>query len=253
MISNDKTVQFKQQFDLLSKNTKEYDITVPYIVSHIVDKLPQRDHFIDVGAGRGNLAKPLSAHFKHTTIIEPNQHFYHEVLDWALHHRRNMSGVSGTWRHAQVDKADCILLSHVLYYVPRQTWMPFVAKAYDSLNPGGSIIIILNQLSNGVTDLYHHFLEPNAWWEIASAEGMQEALLEADYPLQSVNFRSFIRADTAHEAHELIDFLLLGRATFDTPEKQQKRVDYTETYLKHGGRYAINSNCSLITVTKPLE
>jgi hypothetical protein len=249
--TNDNSLHFKEQFDLLSNNTKEYDSTVPFILKHIVNKLPQREHFIDIGAGRGNLAKPLSVYFSQTTIIEPNRRFYHELLDWSAERELNFKGVNGTWETAEVHKADCILMSHVLYYIPLKEWLSFIDKAYDGLHPGGSIIIILNKLANGVTDLYKYFLAPGEWREIASAESMLETLHLAGYHIEATDFPSFIYANTVQEAHELIDFLLLGRADLQTDTMRQLSLEYVESHLKKGNRYAINSDCMLITVRKP--
>jgi SAM-dependent methyltransferase len=249
---NEDGFQFKQQFDLLSTHTPEYEFTVPYIVEHVVNHLPQREHFIDIGAGRGNLSKPLSKHFAESSIIEPNKLYYQEVLEWASNNQVSITGYNETWLNVDlVDKCgDLFLMSHVLYYVPSDYWLTFINKAYELLNPGGRIVIILNSLTNDVTRLYKEFLQPHEWWEIASAEAVGAMLRREGYFLEGMKFKSNIYADTAEEVYQLIDFLLLGRAKFDNAVINEQREAYAEKHLKHSEGYVIHADAGLIIVKK---
>jgi SAM-dependent methyltransferase len=249
---NEDGFQFKQQFDLLSTHTPEYEFTVPYIVEHVVNHLPQREHFIDIGAGRGNLSKPLSKHFRESSIVEPNKLYYQEVLAWAANHKVAVIGYNETWLNVDFEGkyGDLFLMSHVLYYVPTDYWLTFINKAYEALNPDGCIVIILNSLTNDVTRLYKEFLQPHEWWEIASAEAVGAMLRREGYFLEGMKFKSNIYADTAEEIHQLIDFLLLGRAKFDNATINQRRESYAEAHLKKGSGYVIHADAGLIIVKK---
>lgn len=250
-MSSETVMEFKKQFDILSKGTDEYSTTVPFIAHYTDSELSQCHHFVDVGAGRGNLAKPLSNYFEQTTVIEPNTAYYEEVMEWAWQYRRNIKGINSTWEDAAIYDVDCVLMSHVLYYVEKEKWLPFVDKAYKSLNPGGGIIIILNRKENGVGHLYKQFLAPQVWQNIASAEDVMDALEHEGYRPRIRHFDSFIRADTADEIYQVMDFLLLGRVKFNTPYMHQKRISYARTHLQYDSLYAINSNYSIITINKP--
>jgi hypothetical protein len=249
---SDDSFQFKQQFDLLSSNTPEYEFTVPYIVEHVVKQLPQRVHFVDVGAGRGNLSKPLSRHFGESTIIEPNKLYFQEVLDWGKQENVSLSGYNETWLNVDMGekKVDFFLMSHVLYYVPKEYWLYFINKAYEMLNADGRIVIILNSLTNDVTRLYKAFLQPHEWWEIASAEAVGAMLRREGYFLEGMKFQSNIYADSAQEAHELIDFLLLGRAKFNNATINAQREAYAEERLKSSEGYVIRADAGMIIVKK---
>lgn len=251
----DSTTQFKEQFDLLSTHTPEYEITVPYIVEAVVNTLPQRGHFIDVGTGRGNLAKPLSSHFDVTTIIEPNKLYHDEVLAWARQHGREFRGKNTDWLSVEMEDngVDMVLMSHVMYYVSGRDWSSFVRKAYDLLNPGGYVVIILNSLQNGVTDLYKEFLQPDEWREVASSEIVLQTLLDDQYEAINVRFyQSDIIAESLEEAHELIDFLLLHRVNFGDMGNHDIRKEYAETYLRNGKYYVIRADGHIISIGKPL-
>lgn len=255
LADDNSTVQFKQQFDLLSTHTPEYEITVPYIVETVVSNLPQCRHFIDVGTGRGNLAKSLSNHFDVTTIVEPNQLYHDEVLAWARQNDREFYGKNTDWLNANIAgiQADLVLMSHVLYYVDKQDWSTFIRKAYDALNPGGQLVFILNSLENSVTYLYKQFMPKDEWLAIASSEGIHQTLQANDYANVTVSeYYSNITTDTLSEMYELIDFLLLHRVDFADITNQEIRKKYCETYLYNGKKYVISADGHILSIRKPL-
>jgi|GEM_PF-3494566 len=247
--------QFKHQFDLLSTNTPEYEVTVPWIVENVLGHLPQQTHFIDIGAGRGNLAKPLSEHFDRTTVIEPNTLYHDELMEWAKQTGRTFEGKNTDWLSADMEgnKADFILMSHIMYYVAKPDWMRFIRKAYEILNPNGAIVIVLNTLDNGVADMYKQFLPPSEWQEIAAAESMYKTLVNDGFAYSNVDFMYFesnIFADTLEDTYNLMEFLLLHRVKFEDPQSHNKRKEYAESNLWDGKRFAIRSDAGLITIQK---
>lgn len=247
------TFQFKRQFDLLSTNTPEYEFTVPYIVENAVARLPHRRHFVDVGAGRGNLMKPLSKHFAVSSAVEPNELYHRELVEWARASGTKVSAYNQSWLDVELDDcADLFLMSHVLYYVPREEWLAFIDKAHGLLRPGGRIVIILNSLTNDVTKLYREFLKPDEWREIASAEAIGEMLQAEGYDAEASMFTSNIYAGSREDVHQLIDFLLLGRARFDDPAAQDHRAAYADARLRmsDGEGYAIRADAGLITIAR---
>lgn len=247
----DENIQFKEQFDFLSTHTPEYEFTVPYIVEHVVNRLGQHAHFMDIGAGRGNLCKPLSAYFEQTTIVEPNKIYFDELHAWGQKKQIVLDGFNSDWLKVNTDKcADLILMSHVMYYVPAEYWLYFFYKAYELLNPNGRIVIILNSLTNDITRLYKEFLLPHEWWEIASAEAVGAMLRREGYVVDGMKFHSTIYADTPDTIAQLIDFLLLGRAKFDNAAIIEKRRSYAEKHFKRDEGYLIRADAGLMIITK---
>lgn len=247
----DKSFQFKQQFDLLSQHTPEYEFTVPYIIEHVVNYLPQRLHFVDVGAGRGNLSRPLSRFFQRSSVIEPNKLYFDELIAWGKEEGLDIRGFNQDWLSVETEEcADFFLMSHVIYYIPAAYWLSFIHKAYELLNHGGRIVIILNSLTNDITRLYREFLQPHEWWEIASAEAVGAMLRREGYMLEGMKFASNIYAETPGQIAELIDFLLLGRAKFDDEAIQEKRRHYAEEHFKFENGYKIRADAGLMIIRK---
>ncbi len=74
---------------------------------------------LDVGAGVGRHALPLSWRVKHVTAVEP-AHGMRELLlaDAEAQHVANLTVVGATWEAAEAPPADVVLCSHVVYNVP---------------------------------------------------------------------------------------------------------------------------------------
>jgi hypothetical protein len=80
---------------------------------------------IDVGAGSGRHAVPLSERLEWVTAVEPS-----DGMRAQIPHRDNMTIVASTWQDAAVAPADLLICSHVLYGV--EDPVPFIAKMETS-------------------------------------------------------------------------------------------------------------------------
>jgi SAM-dependent methyltransferase len=85
------------------------------------------DRVIDVGAGGGRIAIPLSRRCRELVAVEPSPSM-RAVLDdeIARHHVRNIRVVAATWEEAGVEPAELTFAAHVTYGI--QAIAPFLRK-----------------------------------------------------------------------------------------------------------------------------
>jgi len=83
--------------------------------------LSQRRTLIDVGAGAGRHAGPLSERLEWVTAVEPS-----EGMRSRIPPRDNITVIASTWEDAEVAPADLVICSHVLYGVAQP--VPFIQK-----------------------------------------------------------------------------------------------------------------------------
>jgi SAM-dependent methyltransferase len=95
------------------------------LVDVIAPYLSTEKTLIDVGAGSGRHAFPLSERLEWVTAVEPS-----EGMRAQIPHRDNMTIVASTWQDAAVAPADLVICSHVLYGV--EDPVPFIAKMESS-------------------------------------------------------------------------------------------------------------------------
>src|SRR5256714_4286282 len=80
-----------------------------------------RKTLVDVGAGAGRHAVPLSDRLEWVTAVEPSEGMRAQIPP-----RDNMTIVASTWEDAEVAPADLVICCHVLYGVEDPA--PFIAK-----------------------------------------------------------------------------------------------------------------------------
>jgi SAM-dependent methyltransferase len=90
-----------------------FDVLAPH--------LSPRKTLIDVGAGSGRHAVPLSERLEWVTAVEPSEGMRAEIPA-----RANMTVVASTWEDAEVAPADLVICCHVLYGVAEP--VPFITK-----------------------------------------------------------------------------------------------------------------------------
>ncbi len=100
------------------------------VVDRLLREVTADSTILDVGGGAGRLALPLALHSRHVTVVEPSESMVKELYDVAGEHGiDNVSVVKATWEDADVEPADIVLCSHVIYGVADAE--PFVRKLTD--------------------------------------------------------------------------------------------------------------------------
>ena len=73
---------------------------------------------LDVGAGGGRLALPLALRCQHVTAVEPSPSMVEQLCEGAAEAGiSNLSVVQANWEDAEVEPADLVICSHVVYGV----------------------------------------------------------------------------------------------------------------------------------------
>jgi 2-polyprenyl-3-methyl-5-hydroxy-6-metoxy-1,4-benzoquinol methylase len=73
---------------------------------------------LDVGAGGGRLALPLALRCRHVTAVEPSPSMVEQLCEGAAEAGiSNLSVVQANWEDAEVEPADLVICSHVVYGV----------------------------------------------------------------------------------------------------------------------------------------
>lgn len=241
---------YKEQFDLLSYSTNEYEQSVSFIQESILPHLPSRQHFLDIGAGSGNLTKPLAPAFQQSSFVEPNQMYYEELLQWGNSNGQALAGYHGDWLDYDFQgQADLVVMSHVLYFVPQAKRSAFIKKAYASVKDGGYLIITVISATSGISHLYRGLLAPEVYATMPSIEDTLVKMHAEGYEQMRLKlFDAVIQIPNKASMDYLIDFLIMENIT--SPKAMQERDAYIERYLQNDTAYSINSNIGLLILKK---
>jgi len=233
--------EFQRQLDLFVRCSDE-KARVLALLKRLVNRLPSRQAFLDVGAGAGDLAIPLSRRFETTTVVEPNQLQAARLLAAFPHFRVH----DCTFQEATLEEGafDLILCSHVLYYLPETEWMAAVQKMHDCLRPGGIAVIILQSPAGEMADFFEHFIGRQvpviALWDNLVTRFGEEAA-QAHY--WSVEMRTA----TLEEMTSLGLFLLLDRSF---RQRSREIRAYFAAHHRHGDGYRLRQGEIVLSVGK---
>ena len=253
-LTQERNELYKRQFDLLSDGTTEYNYMVNYFRTTLFPTLPAMGHFLDIGCGRGNYARPLSADFDRTTVVEINPVYFYEVLDWGRDNRRNIDGYNDDWVNVPLDaELDFILMSHMLYYVdPPESRPAFIRKAYNLLKPGGLLVITLNSEECGIRHIYKTFFPPEEVAYMPTGEEIAAILQHLGYPrIEAKIYPAEITVPSHDDMASLVEFMLMRLVAFDTEEKIARRTQYIDEYLTRGDKFIMDSEGTMVVLRKP--
>jgi SAM-dependent methyltransferase len=252
VLSPERNALYKSQFDSLSENTSEYRDMRQFFESEIFPNLPSMTRLLDIGAGRGNYARPFSLLFEETTIVEPNDVLFQEILDWAKDAGSTINGFNADWMTVDLQaEVDLIIMSHMLYYVGKAQRSDFIRKAYANLKKGGRLIIVLNAEQCGIREVYKAFYPQEALDAMPYGEEIARLLRTEGYSnIEEREFPATITLPNREEIAQLIDFLLLRRVSFEEEANRLKRETFIDERCFKDGKYLMDSNGWIVSLRK---
>ncbi|MGW1597972.1 class I SAM-dependent methyltransferase [Streptomyces sp. NPDC002343] len=144
---------YREAFETFLAGSDEKTVTQAYL-RQVVDRLPARRVFLDIGAGQGTTTRYLAPFFERTVCVEPSEPM-RRALARACPRAEVVAEPVGA---ARVDaRADLALLSHVLYYIPRAEWAATTARVLEWVAPGGVLLVLLQNPDNACMRMVRHF------------------------------------------------------------------------------------------------
>lgn len=126
-------------------------------LDQLVAGLPQREAFIDAGAGNGKVTAWFVERFARTIAIEPNSHL-REELARACPTAEVLAG--GIVEATPPALGDLVLCSHVFYYLDSEAWMPTLIKLASWLSPQGALAVLVQNHRSDCMQMLDHFYGP---------------------------------------------------------------------------------------------
>ncbi len=126
-------VDYKADFEKFLSFTNEKKVLLDEIVKEI--KKNNAESLLDIGAGNGLLAIPLSKEIKRYVAVESKTKFVEKLT------QEGLTVYEGSFPIDINDSYDITLSSHALSY-NQEIYIQYINKALELLNPGGIFIFI---------------------------------------------------------------------------------------------------------------
>jgi ubiquinone/menaquinone biosynthesis C-methylase UbiE len=243
--------EFRSLFNLLISTTDEYSKLLPLLEGSVLPLLRRTDGLLDVGAGPGMITSPLSTHFDHISIIEPDPVYCLEAVKKVLAPDKLVTAYNGAWESAQLgdQRYDLIVCAHVLYFVAPEDWDGFIQKMIPYLAPGGRVAVILVAKGDDSSELIRRALgieEPGSYPFSAAAI---EALQAGNYAFEVLPFEAGITAETAEK---LLDVMaLFPIMQYDTSSTRDQRLALIHDHFAEDGRFQMPYTVDVILAEAP--
>jgi trans-aconitate methyltransferase len=243
--------EFRDVFVSLVRATDEYTKLVPVMREEIVPTLPRTEALLDVGAGPGLIAGPLSADFGEVTIIEPDPVYCLESAEKILAQGKLMTAFNGSWEAAPLGKRafDLVVCSHVLYFVEPAKWSRFIDKMMSHLRQGGQLAVILVARDDDSNALIRQSLDIQEVGSYPFSAAVVEYFESQGYNFDVLTFEANISAETPQQ---LLDIMaLFPILQYDTKGTDAQRLEMIQRHFSNGEAYRMPYAVDIVTASAP--
>lgn len=190
---------YKKSFGLFLRRTDEKSIINQFILDNI--PIHKDTDFLDIGGGEGSLASVIAKKVRTTLVIEPNKDFYKQLLE-----RKHIKILNKKWEDVRLNNTfDFILAAYVTTYFKKAKRRQLIKKMYDSLRPGGHILILSIDARKGSWRKIHtYFYELMGHVHKSSDDSMKE--IAQEYKATFKSFKTHVVAKSTDEMLEILSF-----------------------------------------------
>jgi SAM-dependent methyltransferase len=243
--------EFRSVFSLLVSRTDEYSKLLPLFEESVLPRLSKTEALLDVGAGPGLITEPLSTHFDHIGIVEPDRVYCLEAVKKVLQPGKLVTAYNGTWEVGRFGEQqfDLIVCAHVLYFVDPENWDDFIQKMVPHIAPGGRLAIVLVARGDDASELIRLRLGMDEPGSYPFSAAVIERLQENGNAYEVLSFEASITAETAGKLMEVM--VLFPIMQYDQGSTAEQRLALIEGHFKEDGHYRMPYTVDVVMVEAP--
>jgi trans-aconitate methyltransferase len=204
---------------------------------------------LDVGPGPGEITQLINSHAIHLTLVEPETDYHDGLKD----HFPKAKIIPRRYEAHDLDNCyDLIFISHALYFISKDRWLPTCKKSFDALNKGGQLIIVLNDHEKtelGKLMKRYSCLEEHCRWNYIPLDEFEEQLRR----FGSVTSTTYSYTVVLNDRNEFTDAVLRVVLDLDSEELIEEYKpdveEVAEDFKREDGRYAISAEARIIVVS----
>ncbi|MGC0421251.1 class I SAM-dependent methyltransferase [Embleya sp. AB8] len=240
---------YRRAFELFLAGSDEKAVTHARLTA-LVEQLPRRAVFLDVGAGSGATTRHVGGYFERTIAIEPSA-YMRRALRLACPEAEVLSDPVETATPGAL--ADFALCSHMLYYLPQSRWLPTVRRLLGWVRPGGELVLALQNPNNECMRMVRHFhdvrFDLSATADALRA-GNEDLVEHCEVETLPVRFRADNPADTLAVAEFMVNVPDLAERTARPSRKDLEQYVVTHFADPDGAGFAIGHDHDIMRIRR---
>lgn len=234
-------MHYLKTLELLLLSTEETKHRKFFLMNEVLPRLYLKDRMLDIGIGNGEVTSLLARSFKHLTIIDNS----YEALD-CIKDQTHISKINASILDIKLPAScyDLILLSHVLYYVDKVLWVNIAHQLFDSLRPGGILVVVLNG-DRGKAEMINQFAGRN----LDMGFFIQQCLKKLNAKVEIYSSPEIFKAK---DLNTMLHIAGLHLFDAQTTASQNELTHYLNKNNKNeSGGYEISIYQKFVIITKP--
>ena len=234
---------YKRAFQVFLDHTDQKRNAKRFLQS-VVDSLPDRNVFIDAGAGNGEVTKAFAGEFSHTIAIEPNPHLLTQLKQAIPQADAIGAPILGANPKAQ---ANFVLCSHVLYYIPADEWIAHLDRLVSWMSPTGVTVVVVQNHNTECMAMLDHFFGHRF-----DLHRLAETFREKNgdhYDVAITLDPAHVETREAASAFAIAEFML-NLLPISRPPARQEVEDYLTKHCMTDGTYRFSVHQDFLQIRK---
>ena len=234
--------QYHNAFEIFLRCTDQ-KVKAMQFIDRQVAMLPKRDVFVDVGAGSGILTAHFAREFKTSIAIEPNPSLASELRK----HCPAVTVLPIPLDNVTLDcKANFILCSHVLYYLPSDKWLRSLELMASWLKVDGVLALAVQNPDTDCMKMLGHFT--GGRFELA---GLREEFSARNqgFATSIVTVPAMVRTHLREEACAIAEFML-NLLPMPCPPPMDEVASYVQNHFYREDVFEASCDQDFLLVTK---
>ena len=235
---------YREAFKVFLQHTDQ-KVNARAWLERFTQSLPQREVFIDAGAGTGQLTSWIAHEFERTIAIEPNAYLREEF-------KKNFPDcqlLSGFITETMPpEKADLVVCSHVFYYIDPAEWMLNLETLVSWLKPEGVVLVILQNPQTDYNRMMNHFLGKH--FDLAPLGEQFQRKRGKDFSVKVDIVHAHFTAPDFRSAYTVVEFML-NLFTITNPLSLRELEEYISKHFRGSeGGYRFSCHQDILQIQR---
>ncbi len=236
--------EYHQAFQVFLDHTDQ-KVKAQEWLNKLVETLPSRRVFIDVGAGNGKVTSWFTGSFERTIATEPNESLRGELKKHCPQIEVLAEKILETTMTA---RGDFILCSHVFYYIDGSEWLATLDRIASWLSTEGILVLALQRHETDCMEMVEHFFGRR--FDLSSLARTFQSKMGDRYEVAVDTVPARIVTSDFDSAYTIAEFMLNLLPMVDPPDRSDLEDYVRKHFASSGGKFRFSCDQDFLQIRR---